>query len=158
MPVDTGIEQTVVALRLLGFKTTMSCAGHADRITTGPYVMCESDEARTLYRSIESLRDVEAGEIGRRNCQAITLREANRLRTLIDHFSTDRTTATSSVQRLEIRPVGHWGFRVCFVNADFDAVDALPRRITNLEQRQREIIRFTNFLKREIENQLLATG
>lgn len=37
-PVDAGIKETVIVLNLLGFPTTMSCEGHAERAVGGPWV------------------------------------------------------------------------------------------------------------------------
>jgi hypothetical protein len=37
-PVDEGIKETVIILNLLGFPTTMSCEGHAERAVGGPWV------------------------------------------------------------------------------------------------------------------------
>jgi hypothetical protein len=45
MPVDERIIETVAILTLLGFKTSMSCEGHVDRVTEGPYVIFDSPKA-----------------------------------------------------------------------------------------------------------------
>lgn len=63
MPMDKEIIDVVAALRLHGFETFASCAGHVERNTGGPYIMFESVELRKLeeaYRELENKADERA--------------------------------------------------------------------------------------------------
>ena len=146
MKVDPGIEEAVAALRLLGFQTTMSCAGHVDRATTGgPYIMFKSESAHAMYISTREELDPEVREATLRDCQIIALRDADRLRHIVERFSRSRSTSDND-QRLELRPVGHWGFRLCFVHADFSTLLSFREHKAEISARQSEMSLFTAYL------------
>lgn len=151
MRVDADIEATVVALRLLGFKTTMSCAGHHDRRTTGPYVMFESQTAKEFIRKADALRQGDKHN-SIRVAQSLAQREADSLRSLIETFNHER--AVSGLRPLlELRPVGPSGLRLCFVHADFDEIRDEKSYNALLEARQVEMHRFTKTMVEVLESQ-----
>lgn len=59
MPIDSGIKETVIVLRLLGFKTSQSCEGHSDRALPFPWVMIDCDERS---QSVTGAADIRMAE------------------------------------------------------------------------------------------------
>lgn len=62
MPVDKRMIETVTILKLLGLHTTMSCSGHMQRITGGPYVAFISPKAekyRERCKQIDNPKDAQ---------------------------------------------------------------------------------------------------
>lgn len=55
IPVEEGIKDTVIALRLLGFETDGSCEGHSDRGVCGPWVGLTSKEIEALEPEREKI-------------------------------------------------------------------------------------------------------
>jgi len=55
-PVDSGIKDLVVVLRILGYKTIGSCEGHIDHGTGGPWVTIMIDEAEELETRLRGER------------------------------------------------------------------------------------------------------
>lgn len=106
MPVDEGIVETVAILRLLGFTTTGSCAGHLERVTGGPYVTFESPEAIGLAAEARSLGKL-ATEVNprhnelRREATRHSMRELGRLVPHLETFYAGREVPY--VRRLIIR-------------------------------------------------------
>lgn len=141
MRVDRNIEDLVVALRLLGFRTTASCAGHLRRRTTGPYVMFECEAARAIMGAATVPRDVAV-----RQAEFQTLHDARRLRAIVDAFSRARPAGGLA---LEIRPVGHHGYRLCVVHADFSTVLTGREHAAEVRGRQQLMDEFLRFLVRE---------
>ncbi len=137
MPVDEGIETLVCALRLLGFKTTASCSGHADRITSGPYVMMESPRGARIYRSATTSPEAL------KNAQLVTLREASFLLEIVRKWPAEKFEADF---RIEVRPVGYAYFRLCFGDADFDSVLESTRYAALLQRRSAALRSFTTYL------------
>lgn len=140
--VDPGIEDAVVALRLAGYRTVMSCAGHLDRRTGGPYVVLESFAAARFARSVRSGSDSDKTQMIFRTAQQIALRELEPLKRLIEAFN-ERVGRRD--QLLELRIVGHSKLRLCFTHSDFDPVDddiAYARRLKDRRSAMTEFIRY----------------
>jgi hypothetical protein len=55
LEIDSGIKDTVIALRLLGFDTDGSCEGHSDRGVCGPWVGLTSKEIEALEPEREKI-------------------------------------------------------------------------------------------------------
>jgi hypothetical protein len=144
MPVDIKIRELVVALRLLGFTTTASCAGHRSRITTGPYVMLECKAAFRIFQSATADQSDETRDQLLFKARVETLAEATRLMELIDEFNQERSSRSREL--LEIRPVGYYGYRVCFVHADFSYILHRSMYQKILRTRQNDVDRFCKFL------------
>lgn len=58
--IDPGIFDTVVGLNVLGFRTTMSCEGHAERGIAAPWVDIIPDDAVALNQEIQIIRQQAA--------------------------------------------------------------------------------------------------
>jgi hypothetical protein len=150
VPVDEAIEDVVVALRLLGFNTISSCAGHLDRPATGPYVMCKSDRAfEVLEKSREQMgRSSEEDGNLLKGSQTLALEDGNRLRLLLESYDAYRKIDPNLV--LEVRPAGYWAYRLCFVHAEFSHLLGPLEFGAVMDARQREMKRFAKFLKSEV--------
>jgi hypothetical protein len=88
-PVDGGIRDAVVALRLLGLDTSGSCEGHLDHGMRAPWVDFEvelSDEMRRRHQAAVDRGDSD--EVQRIENEAIALasKEWNKLLPLLDEF------------------------------------------------------------------------
>lgn len=57
MPIDEEIVETVAIMRLMGINTTMSCGGHLDRVTGGPYIMFSPREAKQWQEECRGIED-----------------------------------------------------------------------------------------------------
>lgn len=64
--VEPEVMELVAAMRLHHFRTTASCAGHLDRITSGPFVRFEKgwNVLMKQKRTVNSLLSVVAIKIG----------------------------------------------------------------------------------------------
>ena len=149
LPVDRKVRDTIVALRLLGFTTSASCGGHGDRVTTGPYVMLHCKPASLIVAAAkiepaEKVRDTLLFE-----ARMLTLREATKLRRLVESFSHHQNRQGTSV--LEIRPVGYSGFRLCFVHADFSYVLSQAQHKPAIKARQAEMDSFCTYLETRLK-------
>lgn len=149
MPVDKGIEEAVVALRLLGFKTTASCAGHSSRLTTGPYIMFASASAGRTYAAAKKIDEEDKRQDMLRRCQHETLLAALPLKALVEDYTKQRRKPAPD-RTLEIRPVGYCGFRLCFVHADFSITLSETQYMRVLRGRQREMGLFVRYLQNRI--------
>jgi len=159
-PIDPGIFDTVVALNILGFSTTMSCEGHFERGIAGPWVDLQapgvnqlraqmkakqreaypdqqgphplSDEAKSLYCEIEKMQ----------------LEMAQSFLVLLERFYAQREY-TSYDQRLIPRMWGTVAGRVrleCLGTALQDIADS-ETKARKLKMYQWEMNEFTKFLK-----------
>lgn len=119
MAVDPEIERLVTALRLFGYSTVMSCGGHPDRRTTGPYVMLRSRSAGDEIERAEREDDDVKKQRHYRAARLLAQKEMLDLKRVVDQLNED-TEVASARCFLELRPSGHSGFRLCFVHSDFD--------------------------------------
>ena len=156
MVVDAEIETTVVALRLLGYKTVMSCGGHVDRRTTGPYVIFESESTHNLVTRAQQVSDEVREQALFREAQRVTQREALPLKTTIERFNLERVIAGATTL-LELRPVGHSRLRLCFVHADFDGIIEDEVFVELMRSRQSEMCKFTSYLEHQLADERAMT-
>lgn len=147
-PVDPKIRDLVTILRLLGFTTTASCAGHTYRVTTGPYVMFKSRASDTIHQEAKRCAEQVKRDALLNTARDVTLREAFSLRDLLEEFYQSHTDSLSQV--LEIRPVGYSGYRLCFRHADFSHVLSKSQHRTEIADRQRVLNQFCLHLSAEL--------
>lgn len=119
MGVDPEIEKLVTALRLLGYKTVMSCGGHLSRRTTGPYVVIRSEATGEFVDRAESEVDESKKQHWFREAQQLAQQEVLGLKYDVEAVNEYEGT-TSRQEVMELRPSGHSNFRLCFVHSDFD--------------------------------------
>lgn len=151
MPIDRGIESTVVALRLLGFRTIASCFGHDARATTGPYVMFRSSAAiKVLGKGAVSASDASEREALQKRARRAALEDADSLRRIVDAFE-----KASSKDRLEVRVIGTTDFRLSFVHAEFSALLDSAGLLAVTRDRQARMSGFARHLVGLIEPHLV---
>lgn len=121
MSVDVEIEEAVTVLRLLGYATTMSCGGHADRPTMGPYVVIEAKGTRDVVKKANRELNQVRKQALFRCSQRMAQREVEDLRDRLDSFNRD-SVLTRAGHFLHLQSIGHSKFRLCFVHADFDGI------------------------------------
>lgn len=93
MPVDKGIVETVTVLRLLGLNTSGSCAGHFNRITSGPYVMFQSVQAIECLAELQTdniEKTSPAYRVARKKIIRFSVLEMNKLLPYVESFYKDR--------------------------------------------------------------------
>jgi hypothetical protein len=148
MPVDPEIVETVAILQLMGIDTSMSCGGHEDRITGGPYVMFTSKEAEAYRKKCANIgdpRDSLYKEFTGKAMAAIQNEQA-KLYPLLDKFYSNR--ATPFAQRLMLRTLGLSVCRLECQGADMAVISKPRDRITILTNNRKEMADFTEFLKK----------
>jgi hypothetical protein len=145
---DPGSRELVACLRLLGIHTVMSCEGHADRKTEGPYVMFSSAQALPLenqYRELVQVgksTDEEAKKI-RDEAFVLNLRERQKLTPLLEKFYQQRPTPYDN--RIIITTYGAGGSRLkCQAAEEYRLT---KDRELFLKAHQQEFDAFTDFLK-----------
>lgn len=145
-PVDRQIVEAVTILRLLGFTTTGSCGGHADRMLS-PYVAFRSAANADDRQRIEEAADQAAR--GRRKSQAIqhNAAELGRLLSLLERFY--NTRAVPYRQRLICQGFGVIGYRLTTQDADLVTVAPKDDRRELVKRQRREFDAFTKFLEAE---------
>jgi hypothetical protein len=106
MPLDDTIVDTVVALQLVGINTNMSCGGHVDRNTAGPYIMFAdpvADKMEFTYRTTLTPKDDEYKR-QRIVARDLNLHERQKLLLHLDAFYSDRRVPYTT--RLIVSSVG----------------------------------------------------
>lgn len=147
MPVDHGIVETVAAMRLLKIRTTMSCEGHLDRQTGGPYVMCVSSIAEKLRKEAAVIRNPVDSQykVLYKKAMCANLREQQKLYQLLEGFYKARNTPFS--QRLIVRTMGFSAFRLECQGADMAYVLDESGQKKLLIENQVEMTAFTEYMK-----------
>jgi hypothetical protein len=134
-PMDPGIQDAVVALRLHGFPTSASCAGHLDGQFIAPWVLIEPTSPKKLQR--------------RRRVSYLTMRRKRlewRLLHLLSRFYHERFVAEDVRLHIEGRHTLHSNF--CLTNQGREAVETLLQRGRQRKHRQyqEEMQAFATFL------------
>lgn len=151
--VDEGIEDAVAAMGLLGFMTCMSCWGHSDRRTGGPYVMISSEEAKRL----EGEWRVEAGRSGHspgvKEKRDLASNEGARVRyrmhELLVDFYAKRSIDYNSV--IVLRTIGYSTTWVGVQSVWYSNILSDEHHQELLVQARKEMSAFTEFLKSKIK-------
>lgn len=157
MPVDSEIIETVAALRLLGFDTILSCAGHTDRDTWGPYVAFESIKATPYSERWQKARNKRSMTAKMLQKQAVraNARERFRLHRLLVEFY--GTHPSSYEQTLCVRPLGLSANRLESLNAGIDSCLNVTSKSEMIVRRQEEMKSFTRYLKESISSENVAS-
>ncbi|MGH9460193.1 MAG: hypothetical protein ACRD1X_03185, partial [Vicinamibacteria bacterium] len=82
-PVDEGIKETIVALKVNGFGTTASCEGHLEWGRPYPWVRVESSVAESLLGSARYSEFQEKAGRERKGGEFLTLEERDEARKLV---------------------------------------------------------------------------
>lgn len=146
LPVDKHIVPTVTALRLLGYSTIMSCGGHSDRITGGPYVVFISEDAKRIWQNCKSTNDPKskAYKIAFKRATIAAITERNHLWNLLEEFYDKRSSNYN--QRLTLRTV-LFTTRLTCTGADQAYICNKEERKKLLAANREEMQTFALFLK-----------
>jgi hypothetical protein len=152
MPIDEGILEAVVVLRLLGFNTTVSCEGHVNRITGGPYVTFESEEALRYADQANQVdrthRENKEGYSRLRNLAIHhSILQVQKLTPYLDKFYTKRETPFANRLIIRVFPMTYNCLKC--QGAELAYVGDLAKKRDILLKNQLEMQAFTDFLKTE---------
>lgn len=149
-PIDAGILETVIALRLLGINTTVSCEGHLGRVTGGPYVTFESEEAmkyaeraRLLHKAPSDVNR-KYNRLRKKAAYHSTL-EVQKLLPYLDKFYAGRETPYANRLIIRIFPMTHNCLKCQGAELAYAGDEKTQQRI--LLENQTEMRDFTDFLK-----------
>jgi hypothetical protein len=143
-PVDPAVVETVAILRLLGFTTTSSCGGHADRLLS-PYVAFRSATNADDRRHIEDATDQATRQHWKNQTIQHNAAELGRLLSLLERFYDDR--AVPYRQRLICQGFGVIGYRLTTQDADLVAVVPEGERRVLVERQRQEFDACAKFLR-----------
>lgn len=154
MPVDEGVEETVVALNLLGLDTIMSCWGHDDRNTLGPYIMFGPEEAMTLEKewSKEATKDRSspAAREKKRIAEDAGRQYRHKIHELLVEFYATYPMNYDSLLVLE--PIGMSATWLGVSSNQYGELFGSDLRQERLRNSRREIEAFTEFLKTKLKD------
>lgn len=147
MPIDFEITPTVAILRLMGFRTTSSCAGHLRRITNGPYVIFVSPKARKYEIKLQQIGNYADPEYKTTAKKATreSVRERQRLIAYLKTFYANRHKAYD--QQLVVCPLGLSASQLYCLGVDRALIVGEKDRKILLEADREEIRAFTEYLK-----------
>ena len=144
MPMDEKIINLVASLRAHGFPTVMSCEGHLDRNTGGPYVIIVSPESEQITKENDSPET-------RALAKNVTAIAANKLFTLLEEFYSHKPIKYSL--RIVIDTIGPNAYRIWCNGSSIlpEREDIyIEEKSKLLESYQREMERFSVFMKNKI--------
>lgn len=144
LQIDEGIVETVVAMRLLGFNTEMSCAGHEDRSTGGPYVMFTSKEAEDLEKAWRSTADISLKKEIWKQADDEGYRSRYRMHQLLVEFYMKYPANYDNL--LILKPIGAATTWVGVVSNRYGDIFEEQKK-ERLDRSRREMDKFTEFLK-----------
>lgn len=162
LPIDEEIKVLVATLRVLGFVTTSSCAGHMDKGT--PYVEISSLVTQGFKRQSRVIEVIdlmqkypgdqayanEYMELTAKPKQA-NLEEAWRLQQLLNSFYQTRNVLVDSVLIIKSIGGGLGGYRLESNGAAFVGVIQPQERLDWLKNAQAEMNAFAEFLISQVE-------
>lgn len=154
-PIDAGIRETVVVLRVLGFYTIGSCEGHENWGVGGPWAHIGFKQHDEIINRIRVLRDrkqtkkvgAEIDELARISRRA-NLRIRVKLLKLLDAFYQTRHSSVDTMLVIEGYALGSNRLE----NQGVETLTVLPRaeRMGKLLEYKKEMQEFTKFLKKQI--------
>lgn len=154
MPVDEGIKETVAALNLLGLDTIMSCWGHDDRNTLGPYIMFSSEEAKTFEDdwSKEAAKDRSSPDAREKKkiAEDVGRKHRHKIHELLVEFYATHPMNYDSILVLE--PIGMAATWLGVSSNQYGELFGNELRQERLRESRQEIEAFTEFLKAKIKD------
>jgi len=152
-PIDPGIFDTVVALNVLGFKTTMSCEGHANRGVAAPWIDIEPQNAARIKKQVSEVQRQKYPEGGshplteeaKQLTSQIEQEQQKLLQQLISYLQQFYSDHQCEYDQIIIPAVMSTGrIRLQSIGASSNQQSEVA---INLQKYQQEMIRFTNFMK-----------
>jgi hypothetical protein len=150
-PIDEGIKETVIALRLHNFNTSGSCEGHlnwgyaypwvdiGDELTNDMFERLRQDKTTNIETLIRKHSDIKA--LRQKNLQ-----ELNRFLDLLTEYYKNK--AITEHERLNVGDTNIYGyFRLQSQGGSIQLARTKSEQKINLEKYQNEIRLFTHFLK-----------
>ncbi len=151
MPVDEGIFETVAVFRYLGINTTMSCAGHLDRITRGPYVYFMSNQNGKLLLKMKEIGDRTNPEYKQlfNETTRNNLIERQKIIPSLDAFYTNRFVSYN--QRIIIEGFGPSKNYMLCQGAELAYILDQKEQVDLLGKNQTEMKTFTQYLIKQLQ-------
>lgn len=146
MRVDDAIRETVAILNVMGVHTTMSCAGHTDRDTGGPYVTFIHRDIvrwRDLVRDIDDPSDVQYKH-AIQHARELNYTARKKLWDHLELYYQDRATGYAQRLSIQVRPFSNTLMATGAVNYSF--LNPKERKEA-LRHGQDEMQYFTEYLK-----------
>ena len=146
-PIDEGIKESVVGLRILGLKTSGSCEGHPDWGMQTPWIDFETsvnDEMRAKWR--KSRQEHNQDDLLRllREIKGLVAKDWNKVVPLLDEFYRER--AVPYYQRLVLVLSGETT-RLISQGGETQIGESSGRARERLEAYRLEMNAFTRFLR-----------
>lgn len=148
-PVDKDIEETVAILQMMGIATTMSCGGHIDRDTGGPYVTFAHKDILQYRQIIETVGNPRSDEhkAAMHEAKKLTFHAREKMWSALEQFYKKRTVAYSHQLIIQVRPFSNTlscqgAANVFFMNAQ--------DREAALRANRAEMTAFTDYLKKDV--------
>ncbi len=150
--VDAGIKEVLVALQVNDFQTTMSCEGHDEKGTGGPYIdvgIPISAEQRSRYTELRDKEDQESIDSLRalqKEVSGPNLIQQKRMIEMLREFYETRNTPFDI--RLTMQARGNGGFRIESQGVILQKIEDDPTaKVKRLKEFQAEINAFKEFLR-----------
>lgn len=154
-PVDPGIKESVVALRVLGLETQASCEGHLDRGVKGPWIDVGPEIPQALKDRMREQRkhgghmdpelENKVGELKIKN-----LEDQLRLMGLLEEFYNDRNVPLERRLILKFYP---YDARLISQGAELQDLYRPEVQREKLKEFQKEMAAFTKFVKEKYFSQ-----
>ncbi|MFF5363170.1 hypothetical protein ACFY4I_27890 [Streptomyces scabiei] len=144
MPVDRHIVETVAILRLMGFKTHMSCGGHVDR-ARGPWVSFRPRQADTYSSKAHGEDDSAKTRRYWRLVEKYNAREMQRLLPYLVRFYENRQVPYE--RQLIVQGFGRLRYDLTTLDKDLIRLVDKTQRRAHLDRQRQEFRDFTEFLK-----------
>lgn len=145
--IDKNIQETIVALTLLGINTSASCEGHIDHGTYAPYIDVETKERNDLGNRITQAIEKEDAKKIIKELQKKNLEERKKLVVLLAEFYENRKCSFES--RLIIQSLSQGWSRLESQGAGLQGIQPEEIKKQKLEEYQKEMANFTSFLKQK---------
>ena len=145
--IDPGILELVVALRFHGVHTISSCEGHADRTTSGPYVMFEAPETHDFRRRYREAKDKKSTEYRHWHNKAVqaNVPEVRRVLGLLADFYEHRLSPND--QHIIVRSFDASVGELICQGAEIARILPAAERELLLQKNRAEMQAFTDYLK-----------
>lgn len=149
MSVDEGIVETVALFRSIGMNTSLSCFGHLDRNTGGPYIHFVSDTADKIRKEAAALNNPTSVPVKKlfNEARIENFKNYEILFFLLERFYKSHDRGYSS--KLTVRSVGFSVVKLECLSIEMMLSDDEKIRRNILYSAQKEIVCFTEYLKRE---------
>lgn len=148
-PVDAGIKEAVIGLRVFGINTTASCEGHAERAVRAPWIDIGADLPEGIVQAFQNATksgDEATADALWKQIKVLNLKEWQKAIPLLDEFYRGRVILYD--MRLIIAPEAQGG-RLMSQGAMLQSISAESVVRAHLSDYQGEMRAFAAFLKQK---------